>query len=206
MGQALAHRSADPFSARVTLSVRSEQAVLFTMDGRFNLNATRPEGSVTLRQSPGTAEESVTRSVRLGKTLYWKVDKGTGAGKGWAKKAGPQEVSRTDPDANQLPQYAELLLAQGKKARKGPERVDGVLTEHLSGRLTIAELRTVEPHVADGLYGQGLDAVECEIWVDGEGRVRRYEQHQKGSADQVTLMVMTVSEERAPEKFAAPIR
>ncbi|MER7177548.1 hypothetical protein [Streptomyces mesophilus] len=60
---------------------------------------------------------------------------------------------RTDPDANQLPQYAELLLDQGKTVRKGSERVGGVLTERLSGRLTGAQLRTVEPRVADGSGG-----------------------------------------------------
>lgn len=66
----------------------------------------------------------------------------------------------------------------------GDDRVRGVQTTHYTMTLDVGkELAESDPSLADLLDGTGFDAVPAELWVDGNGLVRRVSLDMSGFVD-----------------------
>jgi hypothetical protein len=76
--------------------------------------------------------------------------------------------------------YLRWLSAARDVERVGEETVRGVETTHYRALIDLERLATEEPELRDSLRAlsseQGLDAVPTEVWIDGDGLVRRLRQ------------------------------
>ncbi|MFD4399886.1 hypothetical protein [Kitasatospora sp. NPDC058478] len=71
--------------------------------------------------------------------------------------------------------YATLLLSFGPSARKGMEDCAGTPCFHLSGRVDLERIRTVEASLYQTLKAKNAKEVQLDQWIDAQGRTVRYD-------------------------------
>ncbi|MFB7382106.1 hypothetical protein [Kitasatospora purpeofusca] len=165
----------------------------------------KPAGTMTARMNLNTVYTSRTLSVG-GCFFFLSHPANTphAAYPGLAAHYTWTSVSR--PPAGWAPdytEYAKLLLALGPSARKGAEIRDGVPTQHLSGRIEVEQLATIDPSVYRNTKAKGVTGFDFDQWVDAQGRTRYAEQVVllKGSKN---VNKMTFTDFGPAETFAAP--
>ncbi|MFE4638932.1 hypothetical protein ACFRJ1_36910 [Streptomyces sp. NPDC056773] len=99
--------------------------------------------------------------------------------------------------------YAKLLLATGPAAKKGMEDLDGIPAYHLTGRLDLDQIASVDPRTHRSMKAKGVTGFDCDQWIDAHGRTLRFEQrmevHGMAGGNKVTF-----GEFGPVETFAAP--
>ena len=160
---------AAPYSGNADIRTEMAGTTGLTMTGRVNLN-TALSGTMRLTITPGAPTQQVVDQVVTGTHVY--IKQGAGA---WTKRTHAEMGAGQLPNLS-LSKYAEMLVSNGAANVNGTETKDGVQTYRLSGKVTVDQVKPVEPRLADQLSGQGLDGFECAVWVDQQGRVVRMEQ------------------------------
>ncbi|MFI6154959.1 hypothetical protein ACIBCA_19960 [Kitasatospora sp. NPDC051170] len=166
--QALAHRTREPYSATVHLTVEEgdgEDRIKDVVDGRLNFN-TPVGGSETVHRVEGPGPVTSTRQQM------------TVEGVGYEKSDGDIAWSRTDTPtstgaADQAAAYAKAMLDSGPAARRGMEKVAGIPVFHVAARLTVDQVRTADPGNADRMARDGVTELDCHLWF---GRIVQGEQ------------------------------
>ncbi|WP_328788743.1 hypothetical protein [Streptomyces sp. NBC_00273] len=189
---ALAEAQKTPYAAtmKATTEVAGREAA--TMSGRANL-----ETVFTGRMEVRTAGDPAiwVETVTTADGNY--VRDRSKAGDGWVK------VPRSADNQASYTGYAKLLLATGPSAKKGMENQGGVPVYHLSGRLDIDQVASVDPRTHRSMKAKGVTGFDCDQWIDGQGRTVRFDQrmdiHGTSGANKVLF-----SEFGPVETFARP--
>ena len=199
-----------PYSAAIqTQTLLNNTQVVVQMTGQVNLNAPLT-GYLELKTLTDAGETVSYSEVLTDKFAYIRqADSATPTpsvspdpdstddGDTWRRSA--RTGTSGGPSLSNFPKYATLLLNRGASAVKGDQVRDGVKAVWLSGRITTAEVKTIEPSLYSSLTSQGLADFGCDIWVDpADGRVIRLEQtmDQAGQTSHSTV---------ALAKFGAPL-
>ncbi len=179
-----------PYAATLRMISEMNGVSSQTMSGRGNFN-----GPFTgrMKMNPG---EFTTEVIMTDDTTYVRVADGAGAE--W--KGVPR--SGTDSPAS-YEGYAKLLLDAGPSARRGMEEQDGIATYHLSGRLGLAQIASVDPRIHTSMKAKGVTGFDVDQWIDDQGRTIRFEQRFELRGVQVANKA-TFGDFGPAEKFAAP--
>ncbi|WP_369182094.1 hypothetical protein [Streptomyces sp. Y1] len=167
---AIAHRSREPYAANVVLvseTGEGDQQVRITVTGRMNYytpaRGARTEGKTVM----GGALVLNWMETLTADGVGYHRDKAKGETK-WTKDL--QSGEGADANGEQVAGYAKALLETGPAARKGMETELGLPVFHLAGRLTMDQVREADPSNAARMAAQGVDGVDCELWIDRLGR------------------------------------
>ncbi|SDT60866.1 Protein of unknown function [Streptomyces sp. TLI_053] len=160
--KAVANASKEPYAVSMRTTIEIDGEPSGTVSGRMNLNTVHTGRTETKVADAGAIETILTTD-----SVYTRQ---VPAGK-WSRTARPADISMGDYSG-----YAALLLAQGPSARKGAETRDGVPTQHLSGRIDVEQLVTIDPSLYRKTKAKGVTAFDFDLWVDAEGRTRYAEQ------------------------------
>lgn len=168
---------ADTYTATMTMSGSIEGA---SMDTTSDIQYTAdPEPTVKMETMGEAAGES-TLMMRGSEALL--LDPGSGD---WLR-FGPSNPRFDVAAQNPLAEVEKLLAAEGVE-EAGEEEVSGEATTHYTGSFTAeeaaAEVRDEEmAELARETYAQlGVESVDFEIWVDGDGLPRKVT-HSAGDA------------------------
>jgi hypothetical protein len=216
---AVAHGAASgPYSAAIqTQTLLNNTQVVVQMSGKVNLNAPLT-GYLELKTLTDAGETVSYSEVLTDKYAY--IRQAETATPTPTPSASPDPDSTDDdgdtwrrsnrtgtsggPSLSNFPKYATLLLKRGASAVKGDQVRDGVKAVWLSGRITAAEVKTIEPSLYSSLTSQGLADFGCDIWVDpADGRVIRLEQTMD-QAGQSSHSIVALAKFGAPLTVAAP--
>jgi hypothetical protein len=207
-----------PYSAAIqTQTLLNNTQVVVQMSGQVNLNTTLT-GYLDLKTLTDAGETVSYSEVLTDKFAYIREadtatptptpsaspdpDATDDGGDTWRRSA--RTGTSGGPSLSNFPKYAELLLSRGASAVKGDQTRDGVKAVWLSGRITAAEVKTIEPSLYSSLTSQGLADFGCDIWVDpSDGRVIRLEQTMD-QAGQSSHSIVALAKFGAPLTVAAP--
>jgi hypothetical protein len=204
-----------PYSAAsATQTLLNNTQVVVQMTGKVNLNAPLT-GYLELKTLTDAGETVSYSEVLTDKFAYIREaeaaastpsaspdpDATDDGGDTWRRSN--RTGSSGGPSLSNFPKYATLLLNRGASAVKGDQVRDGVKTVWLSGRITAAEVKTIEPSLYTSLQAEGLADFGCDLWVDSDGRVIRLEQTMD-QAGQSTHSVVSLAKFGAPLTVAAP--
>ncbi|MGA5820166.1 hypothetical protein ACPC54_20145 [Kitasatospora sp. NPDC094028] len=201
---AIAHRSRAPYAANVVLVSETgdgDQKVRITVTGRMNYytpaRGARTEGKTVMG---GSVVVNWLETLTVDGVGYHR-DKAKGETT-WTKD--PQAGEGADASGEQVAAYAKALLAGGPAARKGMETESGLPVYHLAGRLTMDQVRLADPSNAARMAAQGVDGVDCELWIDRLGRGVRGAQSMVVNGKTV-VTTDHYSDFGPAETFAAPL-
>ncbi|MET9688507.1 hypothetical protein ABZY81_08535 [Streptomyces sp. NPDC006514] len=191
---ALAEARKTPYAAtmKATTEVAGREAA--TMSGRANF-----ETVFTGRMEVRTAGDPVmwVETVTTPDGNYVR-DRSKGGG-GWVK------TPRSPDNQASYAGYATLLLATGPSAKKGMENQAGVPVYHLSGRLDIDQVASVDPRTHRSMKAKGVTGFDCDLWIDGQGRTVRFDQRMDMRGTSGANKVL-FSEFGPAETFAEPTK
>ncbi|MFJ6618910.1 hypothetical protein ACIQOW_15200 [Kitasatospora sp. NPDC091335] len=171
---AVAQRSREPYAVTAEMTVETgegDEKEVFTSTGRINFS-TRTQGSRTEERTVRGAEILTWAETLTADGVVYRRDKAKG-GTRWT--ADPDSGAGMTGDADAAAGFARVLLEAGPTARKGMETEAGVPVFHLGARLSPAQVRGADPWYADRLTSQGVEAIDCQQWIDRYGRLVRGE-------------------------------
>lgn len=171
-------------SASLTVSGTIEVAgETGTYDGEGVIRFRPPAAGITLSvQIAG--EEVEVESRQIGAVSYIRTGEAAPlpGGKEWLKldlgaALGPEAGNALSSGTNPT-QYLELLRGSGTVSEEGTEEIDGRDTTHYAATIDYEELADSDDEGLRALAEQSLrfsaiDTVPVEVWVDGEGLIRR---------------------------------
>ncbi|MFB8055958.1 LppX_LprAFG lipoprotein [Kitasatospora purpeofusca] len=188
--KAVENASKEPYAVTIKTTMALGGKPAGTMTARMNLNTVYTSRSeMTVVEADAVIETVITTDAAYSRM---------GPDDKWTKVSRPADASAAD-----YTEYAKLLLALGPSARKGAEIRDGVPTQHLSGRIEVEQLATIDPSVYRNTKAKGVTGFDFDQWVDAQGRTRYAEQVVllKGSKN---VNKMTFTDFGPAETFAAP--
>ncbi|MFF1510066.1 hypothetical protein [Streptomyces sp. NPDC058326] len=189
-GKALASAAKKPYAANVMVTSETRGMPSLTMSGRANLNGLFT-GRMEMKSLGRTTEVVTTADTNYFRSI---------------ELAGAQWTTTPRTDNSGLASYegyAKLLLDAGPSARKGMEDQDGVATYHLSGRLSVAQIASVDPRTHASMKAKGVTGFDCDQWIDSQGRTLRFEQRFELRGVKAANKA-TFSDFGPAEKFDAP--
>ncbi len=159
------------YSAKVRLRTLVDGQLGAVVTGKTNLNAKTATGHFRFRTlASGDTPASTVETVRTVRADYARKLQKNSKNSSW------QKVRRTEAPVANVTGFARLLLKRGPSAVKGPEALDWIQTTRLSGKITAKDVRELEPSLYRRLQANGLKSLTCDLWVDGSGRVVRFEE------------------------------
>ncbi|MFF4380633.1 hypothetical protein [Kitasatospora sp. NPDC001547] len=171
---AIAHRSWEPYAATFETTVETGEGdakEMTTVTGRSNHNTPAEGSRLESRMVRGSDVLAWEETVTIDQVVYWR-DKANGESR-WSKDQ--KSPAAAGSSAKDKDGYAKALLDAGPAARRGMETESGVPVFHLSASLSPAELRRADPSYGVGRQNQGVDAGDCQVWIDRFGRTVRAE-------------------------------
>jgi hypothetical protein len=162
------------YSTTFTLVTQVNGKTLLVMSGRMNVEGP-VAGKVTMRlKKVGDQQAGVGETVFTAKTMYVRAGLRRPVTGPWQRS--PMTKNDVAPS---LQDYAEVMLEQGPKVMKKQQRLKGIATTRLSGRIKIAEIEDFQPSLYKQLRSVGTNDIGVDLWVDRRGRVLRLEQRLK---------------------------
>lgn len=167
--KALAEAVRTPYAATMKASTQLAGKDIATTTGRANFETVFTGRMETRSTDTLPASQAVwMESVMTADAIY--VRDRLEAGGDWARMppSADNQASYTG--------YAKLLLATGPSARKGMEDLGGIPAYHLTGRLDLDQIASVDPRVHRSMKAKGVTGFDCDQWIDAHGRTLRFEQ------------------------------
>ncbi|MFJ1705992.1 hypothetical protein [Kitasatospora sp. NPDC088346] len=139
------------------------------MTGRMNVNGPATGRlHIEAADAGGAGRALSVDSVMTADAMYSRGVPGT---TGWVKLPRAAEAPAADYAG-----YARLIAAGGPAALKDVEQRTEGPVYHLAGELTTEQITTVDARTAKSMGGKGVQSFRCDLWLDGENHVLRFEQ------------------------------
>lgn len=198
---ALKRADASPYSAEMRTESYAGTTLYVVMEGRINFNGPAVTGRLTMKTSDSVPKDQAINedSILLEDAFYSRTLDEDGPAGEW-RRVGVDSPGGSPSDYGA---YARLLLGQGPRARKGPEKVDVASAYRISGTLTFEQLRSVDRRLYDRMRGSDIKKFDCDVWVNASGRVVRFEQWMQGPR-LYTHNIVTLKKFGAPVPLSAP--
>ncbi|WP_407986271.1 hypothetical protein [Kitasatospora sp. CMC57] len=156
------------------------------LSARVEVRASDPDGDGPLVHYESIMTESAAYGRDLGKKGPWFEQ--------------PREADATVSDFRV---YARALAGRGAAALRGAETREGVATVHLTGRFDPEELAVIDSRVARSMAQKGVNGFDCDLWIDQDGRLTRYEQR-FATKTYKALNTVIFKDFGPPQAFTAP--
>jgi hypothetical protein len=164
-----------PYSATFKLVTEVNGKTLLMMSGRMNMEGP-VSGKITIRyKKVGDQQAGIAEGVVTPKTMYIRAALRRPVTGPWQR----MPVTKEDAVAPSLQNYAELMTALGPKVMKKQQRLKGIATTRLSGRIKIARIKNLQRSLYKQLRSVGTNDIGVDLWVDRRGRGLRMEQQLK---------------------------
>jgi hypothetical protein len=163
------------YSATFKMVTRVNGKTLMVMSGRMNIEGPAA-GKVTIQyKKVGDQPAGIAEGVVTPKTMYSRVGLRRPVTGPWQRTP----MTKEDGVAPSLQDYAELMTELGPKVMKKQQRLKGIATTRLSGRIKIARIKNLQRSLYKQLRSVGTNDIGVDLWVDRRGRVLRMEQQLK---------------------------
>ncbi|MFF2042802.1 hypothetical protein ACFVVX_20460 [Kitasatospora sp. NPDC058170] len=202
---ALAQADRTPYSATLamkTTATADGQGSVITASGRVNVNTPTYEARTETKMMLGEGEEPTLwmEALATGKGTYMR-DK-TKADSAWSLS---NSEASSPQDTGAL--FAKALVEAGPGARKGMEQKNGVAAYHLGARMTVDQIKAIDPKEAQKMSDQGVNGKDYDVWIDRAGRILAQSQSMKvprGATTVTSAITVTYTDFGPREQFTAP--